>query len=101
MTKTIIALALIVALAFTFTILAGVYGTKIEKIYPLTTKVLRVDRENDIVVCIDCNGNFWEFEGTEDWMEGDCATLLMNDCATETIFDDVIEDVRYSAWELN
>ena len=71
------------------------------EIYPLTTKVLRVDRENDIVVCIDCNGNFWEFEGAEDWMEGDCATLLMNDCATETIFDDVIEDVRYSTWELN
>lgn len=91
---------LIVCILFTG---VGLYAQSQEKseVYPLTTKVLKVDYENDIVVCIDCNGNFWEFEGTEDWMEGDCATLLMNDCGTEKIFDDVIEDVRYSAWELN
>lgn len=99
MAKIFIALAIIFALLTTI----SVFAKPVEKseIYPLTTKVLRVDHENDIVVCIDCNGNFWEFEGTEDWMEGDCATLLMNDCATETFFNDVIEDVRYSAWELN
>lgn len=102
MTKTIIALALIIALAFTVSIIAGLYGTKTEsKIYPLTTKVLRVDYENDIVVCIDCNSNFWEFEGAEDWEAEDCATLLMNDKGTEDIFDDEIISAKYSAWELN
>ena len=99
MKKAIIALAIIFGLLTTISVFAK--PVEESEIYPLTTKVLRVDRENDIVVCIDCNGNFWEFEGAEDWMEGDCATLLMNDCATETIFDDVIEDVRYSTWELN
>jgi len=68
--------------------------------YALTCEVVEVDRENDIVTCEDSNGNLWEFYGCEDWQEGDCASLLMNDQGTPSIYDDAIEGARYSAWTL-
>lgn len=68
--------------------------------YALTTCVVEVDRDNDIVTCEDSNGNLWEFYGCEDWQKGDCASLLMNDQGTPSIYDDAIEGARYSAWTL-
>ncbi len=68
--------------------------------YALTTYVVEVDRDNDIVTCEDYNGNLWEFYGCEDWEVGDCASLLMNDQGTPSIYDDAIEDTHYSAWIL-
>lgn len=68
--------------------------------YALTTCVVEVDRDNDIVTCEDSNGNLWEFYGCEDWQEGDCASLLMNDQGTPSVYDDAIEGARYSAWTL-
>lgn len=68
--------------------------------YALTTCVVEVDRDNDIVTCEDCNGNLWEFYGVEDWEIGDCASLLMYDQGTASICDDAIEGARYSAWTL-
>ena len=68
--------------------------------YALTTCVVEVDRDNDIVTCEDSNGNLWEFYGCEDWQEGDCASLLMNDQGTPNIYDDAIEGARYNAWTL-
>ena len=68
--------------------------------YALTTCVVEVDRDNDIVTCEDSNGNLWEFYGCEDWQEGDCASLLMNSKGTASVYDDAIEGARYSAWTL-
>lgn len=68
--------------------------------YALTTCVVEVDRDNDIVTCEDSNGNLWEFYGCEDWQEGDCASLLMNSKGTPSVYDDTIEGARYSAWTL-
>ena len=68
--------------------------------YALTTCVVNIDRENDIVTCEDSNGNLWEFYGVEDWEIGDCASLLMNSRGTEKIQDDTIENVKFSAWTL-
>ncbi len=68
--------------------------------YALTTCVVKIDRDNDIVTCEDYNGNLWEFYGVEDWEVGDCASLLMESHGTKKIEDDTIEDVRFSAWEL-
>jgi len=68
--------------------------------YALTTKVVAIDQEADIVTCEDCNGNLWQFSGVEDWEVGDCASLLMESHGTKKIEDDTIEDVRFSAWEL-
>ena len=64
--------------------------------YALTTKVVKLDRENDVVVCEDFNGNLWEFYGCEDWQIDDIASLLMDDNGTSTIYDDEIVNVRYN-----
>ena len=64
--------------------------------YAMTTKVVELDRENDIVVCEDFNGNLWEFYGCEDWQIDDVASLLMNDNGTPTIYDDEIVSARYN-----
>ena len=64
--------------------------------YALTTKVVELDHENDVVVCEDFNGNLWEFYGCEDWQINDVASLLMNDNGTPTIYDDEIVSARYN-----
>lgn len=66
-----------------------------EELYALTTEVIKIDRENDVVTCEDFNGYLWQFEGCEDWQEGDICSLLMNDKATEKVFDDEIISARY------
>lgn len=68
--------------------------------YALTTKVVEIDREADIVTCEDYNGNLWKFYGVEDWEVNDCASLLMDSNGTKKIYDDVVKGARYSAWEL-
>ena len=64
--------------------------------YPLTVKVVTIDREADAVECVDGAGNVWEFFGCEDWQEGDFASLLMNDKGTPSIYDDEIITARYA-----
>lgn len=66
--------------------------------YALTTIVVELDAENDVVTCKDFNGNLWEFEGCEDWAIGDIASLLMSDRGTEKIYDDTIISARYNGY---
>lgn len=68
------------------------------KQYALTTKVVELDEENDVVICKDFNGNLWEFYGCEDWAIGDIASLLMSDEGTEKIYDDTILSTRYNGY---
>lgn len=68
--------------------------------YALTCEVVEINRETDIVTCEDCNGNLWEFYGVEDWEIGDCASLLMNNQGTPSIYDDTIESAHYNTWVL-
>lgn len=70
------------------------------RFYALTTQVVEIDRDAGIVTVEDANGNLWEFEGVEDWEVGDCASMIMSDNGTDTIFDDEILDIRYSNWTL-
>ena len=66
-------------------------------VYPLTVVVIELDREGDIVTCVDGADNFWEFYGVEDWQTGDFASLLMDDNGTpNTIYDDVITMAHYA-----
>ena len=69
-----------------------------ENLYALTTQVVQVDYENDVVVCQDFNGDLWEFEGCEDWLYGDIASMVMNDKGTPEKYDDEIVSVRYGGW---
>ena len=64
--------------------------------YAMTTKVVELDRENDVVVCEDFNGNLWEFYGCEDWQIDDIASLRMDNNGTPTIYDDEIVSARYN-----
>lgn len=66
-------------------------------VYPLTVVVIELDREGDIVTCVDGADNFWEFYGVEDWQTGDFASLLMDDNGTpNSIYDDVITMTLYA-----
>lgn len=70
------------------------------KYYSLTTCVVEIDRESNIVTVEDSTGNRWQFCGVEDWEIDDCASLLMWDNGTESILDDEIHGARYNAWTL-
>ena len=62
--------------------------------YVLCTEIIEVDPLEDCVVCEDINGEAWEFYGADDFQQGEFILLLMNDNATETIYDDEALDVR-------
>ena len=66
-------------------------------IYPLLTTVTGVDRDKDLVTVEDNNGFIWQFEGTDDWEEGDLCNCLMDSRGTEKIFDDEIIMTRYES----
>lgn len=68
--------------------------------YALTTRVVELDRESDVVTVEDSVGNRWQFCGVEDWKVNDCASLLMWDNGTEAIFDDEVHGARYGVWML-
>ena len=91
---TIAIIALIAGIA-TFAVNAHI-DDAVDRLYPLNTVVQEINEENDIVTCVDYNGNLWEFYGTEDWKEGDFATMIMDTCGTTNIFDDEIVKVEYN-----
>ena len=65
-------------------------------LYPLAGTVVEISRPEDCVTVQDGAGNFWCFDGAEDWETGDLCALLMNDNGTEDVRDDVILQVRYA-----
>lgn len=68
--------------------------------YPMTAKIIEIDRAEDIVTVEDSTGNVWEFYGVEDFEKDDCVSMIMDSKNTESIFDDEIINVKYSAWDL-
>lgn len=64
--------------------------------YPLTTIVVKINEDSDIVTVEDYNGNLWQFEGVEDWAIGDICSMIMSPSKTEKIYDDVILSTRYN-----
>lgn len=112
MKSVITAIAIVIACAIGFGIIgfAVVCGNKTKDIsenltngwyYALATKVVKINRETDVVTCEDCNGNLWEFYGAEDWEVGDNANLLMNSKGTPKIEDDEICGATYANWDLS
>lgn len=67
-------------------------------LYSQTYVVTNVDYTTDVVQMVDGNGNVWEFEGTEDWIEGDFCSCIMYDNETPEIYDDIILTTRYSGY---
>ena len=66
-----------------------------DNVYAKTAIVTEIDRKNDLVTVRDGVGYEWQFYGVEDWMIGDYASMVMYDNKTESIFDDIIIDVKY------
>lgn len=87
------------AIALTL-IMIAIALTASAEIYPLTAKVTEVNYDDDTVTVETFTGFLFSFEGCEDWAEGDCASLIMDDNGTEKIFDDEIVMARYCAWTL-
>lgn len=81
-------------------ILIAIAMTASAEIYPLTAKVVEVNYDDDTVTVETFTGFLFAFEGCEDWAEGDCASLIMDDNGTEKIFDDEIVMAQYCAWTL-
>ena len=67
-------------------------------LYSQTYVVINVDEQADVVQMVDGNGELWEFEGIEDWREGDFCSCIMYDNHTPIIYDDVILTTRYSGY---
>ena len=67
-------------------------------IYSLTTVVECVDYDHNRVYCKDFNGEVWCFNGCEDWIEGDIASMVMFDNGSKIIYDDEIISVKYCGW---
>lgn len=63
-------------------------------LYPETGKVVEIC--DDVVTVETSTGNLFEFYGSEDWFVGDCVSMIMDSCGTESITDDIILTVKYS-----
>lgn len=69
-----------------------------ETLYPQTMVVVAIDEYENLVTVRDFNGWEWQFFGVEDWNVGDICSCIMNNKRTPRIFDDSIENVKYSGW---
>ena len=95
----ILVAVLVILMGFT---VAGLWYTAITaktetNVYPLLTTITEVDRDKDLVTVEDNNGFIWQFEGADDWEEGDLCNCLMDSQGTEKIFDDEIIMTRYES----
>ena len=95
----VLAAVLVIFMGF---IVAGLWYTATTaktqtNVYPLLTTVTEVDRDKDLVTVEDNNGFIWQFEGADDWEEGDLCNCLMDSRGTEKIFDDEIIMTRYES----
>lgn len=67
--------------------------------YAKSTVVVDVNYNTDVVTVEDFNGFTWQFDGCEDWAEGDICAMVMSDNNTpETIFDDIIINTNYCGY---
>ena len=81
-------------------VLVLVSGVAVADLYPQTAKVIALEYDEDVVVVETFTGFQFAFYGCEEWAEGDCASLIMDDCGTAEIADDVVLMAQYSAWDL-
>lgn len=100
--KGLFAIAVIVALFFAAATHSAAIASVSAKgtMYAMTAKVVEVNEAADLVTVMDSAGNLWAFCGCEDWQVNDCASLVMYDAGTQSIYDDEVISARYNAWTL-
>ena len=64
--------------------------------YALAGEVVEIDRENNLVIIEDFNGNLWDYFGTENASIGRAVAMKMNGRHTMQIEDDKIVELNYS-----
>ena len=89
-----IALLIIVAIAST-SCMKNNAQLSVANPYPHAAVVVEVDDVGDCVHASDYNGEVWMFYGAEDWMIGDIAAMIIDDCGTPEVAGDKIVSVRY------
>ena len=67
----------------------------VDNLYIMETRVIEFEERADIVVVEAESGHMYAFHGIEDWELEDRCVLLMDDCGTESITDDVIVRTYY------
>ena len=60
-----------------------------------TMKVTTIDRNRDMVTCVDGEGQVWQFFGAEDYLVGDLVSCEIDDKGTLGYSDDVILNHHY------
>lgn len=87
-----VALLLATMLMSIVNIVIGNPSTADNRTYQLRTEVTDINEETGDVFLTDESGNAWIYSGIN-CMVGDQYILVMSNCGTEGIFDDVIENV--------
>lgn len=67
--------------------------------YPLTAKVIEVNRKENLISAIDFSGNVWTFSGNN-YSVNDSVSMLMDGNSTEEITDDKVISASWAGWEL-
>ena len=98
--KSLFVVAVIVALFFAAATHSAAIASTKGTMYAMTVKVVEVNEAADLVTVMDSTGNLWAFYGYEDWQVNDCASLVMYDAGTQSIYDDEVIGARYNAWTL-
>ena len=88
---------LTIVLVFTI-VISGVLEKHYERIYPITARVAEIDRENDKVIIKTATDIGYCFYGVEDYEEGDFVSCIMDNMGTESVEDDKVLKVRFSAF---
>ena len=89
----------IVSVLFVLVVTLILFVGRQHEIYPTSMIVTEIDYENDLVTIVDFTGNAFQFFGCEDWCENDICAVIMDDNGTpETIYDDIITQVRYCGY---
>lgn len=65
------------------------------RLYPAVMVVEKIDEIKDTITFMDGNGSFWQYEGVEDFQEGDICSMIMDDKGTPEIKDDEIVQLKY------
>jgi hypothetical protein len=79
-------------------ILALTMTMNINVSYSKVMRIVEVNYEENLVLCVDMNGEEWAFEGTEDYFINDAVVCEMYDNNTINIYDDEIINVYYAGF---
>lgn len=66
-----------------------------DNLYLSEGTVICVNSDLNKVTVIDCDGEVYQFYGSEDWLVNDKCILLMDDNGTDDIKDDIIISTKY------